>query len=154
MKTELATFGAGCFWGVQATFDKVKGVVSTLVGYEGGETKNPTYEDVCYNKTGHAEVIQIEFDPTKVSYEKLLKVFWEIHDPTTPNRQGPDIGSEYRSIIFYHNENQKELAEKSKEEMQKMLSDKIVTIIRKASVFYKAEDYHQKFLQENNRNVC
>ncbi len=154
MKTELMTVGAGCLWGVQSAFDKIKGVLSTIAGYEGGETKNPFYEDVCSNKTGHAEVVQIEFNPKKISYEKLLKIFWEIHDPTQLNKQGPDIGSQYRSIIFYHNEEQRKMAENSKNEMQKMLSNKIATIIKKSDKFYKAEDYHQNFLNKRNWRMC
>ena len=151
MKKEIAMFGAGCFWGVQATFDKLPGILKTEVGYSGGrpEYKNPSYKEVCTDKTGHAEVIRIEFDPKKISYEKLLEVFWNLHDPTQLNRQGPDIGAQYRSVIFYYTERQKKLAEKSKEEIQKKIAGKIVTEITKARPFYKAEDYHQKYYIEH-----
>ncbi|MBI5047125.1 peptide-methionine (S)-S-oxide reductase MsrA, partial [Candidatus Micrarchaeota archaeon] len=118
-KTEIATFAAGCFWGVEASFRQIKGVVATMVGYTGGEMKNPTYEDVCSDASGHAEAVQIEYDPKKVTYEQLLKVFWENHNPTTLNRQGPDVGEQYRSAIFYHSEKQKQLAIASKEAIEK-----------------------------------
>lgn len=145
MKLEKAIFSAGCFWGVQAAFDKINGVIKTTVGYTGGSLKNPSYEDVCSNKTGHAESILIEFNPKMVSYEELLKIFWKIHDPTQLNRQGFDIGAQYRSAIFYYNKKQKNLALKSVKEIQRNYKDKIATEIKKASKFYPAEDYHQKY---------
>src|SRR5213082_2424455 len=141
----IATFAAGCFWGVEAAFRQVKGVTSTAVGYAGGTFKDPTYQDVCSGTTGHAEVVQVEFDPAKVSYDELLKVFWENHDPTTLNRQGPDVGAQYRSVIFYHTPEQQAAAEASKQK----LADRgryrrpIVTQIVPASTFYRAEEYHQ-----------
>ena len=148
---EKATFGAGCFWGVQKEFNKIKGITNTTVGYMGGNLKNPTYKDVCTNKTGHIEVVQIEFDPKIVNYEKLLELFWKIHDPTQFNRQGPDIGTQYKSIIFYHTEEQKIIAEKSKEKLQKSNKFKkpIVTEIKPLDIFYKAEEYHQNYLEKN-----
>ncbi|MCH8003640.1 MAG: peptide-methionine (S)-S-oxide reductase MsrA [Nanoarchaeota archaeon] len=151
-KTQKATFAAGCFWHVEEAFRQVKGVVDVTSGYIGGTMKNPTYEDVCTDKTGYAEAIQIEFDPKIVSYEDLLKVFWEIHNPTTLNRQGLDVGTQYRSAIFYHNEKQKTLAIKSKNNLQKTekyKNKKIVTEIKKASKFYPAEEYHQKYYQKH-----
>ena len=148
---EKATFGAGCFWGVEAAFKKLRGVVSTTVGYMGGNLKNPTYEKVCTDKTGHAEVVQIDFNPDIIDYNDLLEFFWNIHDPTQLNRQGPDIGAQYRSVIFYHNEKQKKIAENSKKNLEK--SDKykhpIVTEITSAKQFYKAEEYHQDYLAKN-----
>lgn len=148
--TERATFGAGCFWGVEAEFRKVKGVVSTAVGYSGGTLENPTYEDVCTDKTGHAEAVEVEYDPSQVSYEQLLDLFWQIHDPTTPNRQGPDVGTQYRSAIFYHNQQQKAQAEASKEKLQRSGRAKgpIVTEITPASDFYRAEEYHQQYFEK------
>lgn len=148
---EKATFAAGCFWGVEAAFSQVKGVVSARVGYTGGHFKNPTYEDVCSDKTGHAEAVEIEYDPKKVSYQELLDVFWQIHDPTTPNRQGPDTGSQYRSVIFYHNPQQKNLAIASKEKLRqaKVYNDPIVTEIVPAKEFYPAEDYHQRYYEKH-----
>ena len=140
-----ATFAAGCFWGVESTFSKVKGVISTKVGYTGGETKNPTYKQVCTGKTGHAEAVQIEFDLEKISYEELLEVFWRCHNPTTLNRQGFDFGTQYRSAIFYHSKEQKETAEKSKEQQQNKLRKEIITEIVKADTFYDAEGYHQRY---------
>lgn len=147
---EKATFGAGCFWGVEAAFRKVKGVVSTSVGYSGGSSKNPTYTDVCSGKTGHAEVVQVEYDPSQVSYENLLEVFWSIHDPTTLNRQGPDVGTQYRSAIFFHNVEQEATAIASKEKLQKSrrYRSPIVTEITPASEFYRAEDYHQRYFEK------
>lgn len=147
---EKATFGAGCFWGVEAAFHKIEGVASTTVGYAGGSFKDPTYEDVCSGKTGHAEVVQVEYDPSKVSYEELLRVFWNIHDPTTLNRQGPDIGTQYRSAVFFHNPEQEAAAIASKQKLQS--SDRyqksIVTEITPASEFYRAEDYHQQYFEK------
>ena len=148
---QTATFGAGCFWGVEAKFQKIKGVKKTTVGYMGGKLKNPTYEQVCTDKTGHAEVIQIMYDEKQTSYEKLLKIFWEIHDPTQLNRQGPDIGTQYRSVIFYHNEKQKKFTEESKKQQQKKYNKKIVTEITPVKEFYPAEEYHQKYLQKQDR---
>ena len=144
-KIEKATFASGCFWGVQALFDKVPGVLSTIVGYTGGKTKNPSYEEVCTDKTGHAEAIEITYDTAKISFEKLLEFFWENHDPTTPDRQGPDFGSQYRSAIFYHSSAQMRMAEDSKVLYQKKFGKKIVTEITQASNFYPAEKYHQKY---------
>lgn len=146
-----ATFGAGCFWGVEEAFSKVKGVRKTTVGYMGGTQKNPTYEDICTNKTGHVEVIQIEYDPTIITYEKLLDIFWELHDPTQLNRQGVDVGTQYKSVIFYYDEDQKQTAIMSKNKLDG--SDKyerpIVTEIRKVETFYPAEDYHQKYFKRD-----
>jgi peptide-methionine (S)-S-oxide reductase len=148
---QKATFGAGCFWGVEAEFKKVKGVKKTTVGYMGGHTKNPTYEDVCTNSTDHVEVLQIEFDENIISYEKLLDIFWSIHDPTQKNGQGPDIGTQYKSVIFYHDENQKKAAEKSKSLLeQKNKFDKaIATEIKAVEEFYIAEEYHQNYFGKN-----
>lgn len=145
-----ATFGAGCFWCVEHVFRKVKGVTSTTVGYMGGTLKNPTYEDVCTDETGHAEVVQLEYDPTMVSYGEILDVFWNCHDPTTLNRQGPDIGTQYRSAIFYHNPEQEEEAKKAKEKLQNSGKYKksISTEIVPASEFYRAEEYHQQYYQK------
>ncbi|MBN1794046.1 MAG: peptide-methionine (S)-S-oxide reductase MsrA [Candidatus Omnitrophica bacterium] len=147
METERATFGAGCFWGVEAAFSQVKGVASTQVGYAGGSFKNPSYEDVCSGKTGHAEVVDIEYDPAKVSYAELLDIFWKIHDPTTPNRQGPDTGSQYRSIILFHNAEQEAAAKEAKEHLGKSgrYGRPIVTEVAPFREFYHAEEYHQKY---------
>jgi len=149
VKTEFATFGGGCFWCLEAVFRLVPGVISVTNGYAGGITKNPTYKDVCSGNTGHAEVIQIEYDPKKVSYEQLLKIFWKSHDPTSLNRQGADIGTQYRSIILYHNEYQKKIAEESKAAISKQFTNTIVTEILPFNVFYKAEEYHQDFYRKN-----
>jgi len=153
---EKATFAAGCFWGVEEAFRTLPGVVSTRVGYTGGVTKNPTYEDVCSNTTGHAEAVEVTFDPAKISYEKLLDVFWKIHDPTTVNRQGPDVGSQYRSVIFFHNKAQQTAAIASKDKLNKSLKyrGKIVTQILPASTFYPAEEYHQQYLKKQGRSSC
>ncbi len=142
-----ATFGAGCFWCVEHEFRKVKGVTATSVGYMGGSLRNPTYEEVCTDATGHAEVVQVEFDPSLISYEKLLDVFWHCHDPTSLNRQGPDIGKQYRSVIFCHDKGQEEEAKRSRETMQESgnFGKKIVTEILPAPDFYRAEDYHQQY---------
>ena len=146
-----ATFGAGCFWHVEDLLNKTKGVKSTAVGYIGGELTNPTYEEVCTDKTGHAEAVEVEYDPNEISFEELLDVFWSNHNPTTLNRQGPDVGIQYRSAIFYHDEQQKEIAEKSKQGLEK--SDKfdnpIITEIVPAPTFYKAEEYHQKYFKKH-----
>jgi len=147
---EKATFAAGCFWHVEEAFRQVKGVVSTAVGYSGGHFERPTYEQVCTGTTGHAEVTQIEFDPAKISYEKLLEVFWQAHDPTTLNQQGADEGTQYRSVILYHGEAQKLAAEKSKLEAQKKHKDPIVTEIVPFTKFYPAEGYHQEYYDNNS----
>ncbi|MDH3277925.1 MAG: peptide-methionine (S)-S-oxide reductase MsrA [Nitrosopumilus sp.] len=146
-----ATFGAGCFWHVEDLFRKTKGVKSTKVGYIGGNLANPTYEEVCTDKTGHAEAVEVEYDPDEISYEELLNVFWNNHDPTTLNRQGPDIGNQYRSSIFYHNDSQKQIAEKSKEKLNSSgkFSKDIVTEIVSSPEFYTAEEYHQKYFQKH-----
>jgi peptide-methionine (S)-S-oxide reductase len=146
---EKATFGAGCFWGVEAEFRKVEGVVDAVVGYSGGALENPTYKDVCSGTTGHAEVVEVEYDPSKVSYEELLEVFWENHDPTTPNRQGPDVGTQYRSAIFFHTPEQEAAARASKERAQARFKKPIVTEITPASDFYRAEEYHQRYFEKN-----
>ena len=153
---ETATFGAGCFWGVEATFRQVPGVVSTAVGYMGGTLLNPTYEDVCTDKTGHAEVVQIIYDPLKTSYNDLLKVFWQNHDPTTLNRQGPDMGTQYRSVIFYHTPEQEAAASASKESLERAGAFKrpIVTEIVPASAFWRAEEYHQQYLEKRDLAQC
>jgi peptide-methionine (S)-S-oxide reductase len=153
---EKATFGAGCFWGVEAAFRQIDGVVSTAVGYSGGQTPNPTYRDVCRDETGHAEVVQIEFDPAKVSYEKLLDVFWENHDPTTLNRQGPDVGSQYRSAVFFHSPEQEEAARRSKARLEasNRFRRPIVTEIEPAADFHRAEDYHQQYLEKRGLASC
>jgi peptide-methionine (S)-S-oxide reductase len=156
MKTDTATFAAGCFWGVQAEFDKVKGVVQTTVGYTGGHTEHPTYKDVCSDTTGHAEATQVVFDPTVVTYQQLLDKFWSIHDPTTPNRQGPDYGSQYRSVIFYHSPAQESAAVASKEKLEKArrFPRPIVTEIVPAATFWPAEEYHQKYFQKHGGGSC
>lgn len=153
---EKATFGGGCFWGIEETFRKIKGVKKTTVGYMGGKIKNPTYEQVCTDKTGHVEVVQVEFDPKILSYEDLLQIFWNAHNPTTLDRQGPDIGTQYKSVIFYYSEKQKESAMKSKEKLEKSkkFKEKIVTAILPAQEFYKAEEYHQKYLKKRGLAVC
>ena len=155
--TEKATFAAGCFWGVEATFKKVRGVVSTRVGYTGGRTKDPTYEQVCTDRTGHAEAVEVEFDPMTVSYGDLLKVFWGSHDPTTKNRQGPDFGSQYRSAIFYHSDEQREAALKSMQEQgqaRRFNGRRIVTEIVQATEFYPAEEYHQDYHEKHGLASC
>ena len=153
---EKATFGAGCFWHVEEAFRHLNGILSTTVGYTGGTLKNPTYEDVCTNKTGHAEVVNITYDPKMITYEALLRVFWDIHDPTTKNRQGPDVGTQYRSVIFYHSPEQKSAAELSKKilEQSRKYRKKIVTEITEASTFYPAEEYHQRYLEKNGLAAC
>jgi peptide-methionine (S)-S-oxide reductase len=152
-----ATFAAGCFWGIEATFAKVPGVIETAVGYIGGSTDNPTYKQVCSGRTGHAEAVQVIYDPSKVSYEQLLNVFWKIHDPTQVNRQGPDIGSQYRSAIFTHNDRQSELAEASKESLNgngTVGGRPVATIIEPASTFWRAEEYHQKYYEKHGMVGC
>ena len=148
-----ALFGAGCFWGVEEYFRKIQGVKDTRVGYSGGHTKNPTYETVCLGTTEHTEVLELNFDETEISYEKLLDHFWKCHDPTTLNRQGPDIGRQYRSAIFYYSDIQKEIAESSKIKHQPKFNNNIVTEITKADTFYLAEDYHQRFIQKRKETV-
>ena len=151
-----ATFGAGCFWGVEEAFRRIEGVTGTAVGYLGGSLENPTYEDVCTGRTGHAEVVQVEYDPSRVSFERLLDVFWESHDPTTLNRQGPDIGTQYRSAIFFHDEEQEAAAPASKERVDAsgQFRRPIVTEITRATPFYRAEEYHQQYLAKRGRSSC
>lgn len=153
---QKAVFAAGCFWGVEAAFRDVPGVVSTRVGYAGGTTKNPTYKDVCSDKTGHAEAVEVTFDPAKVSYEKLLDVFWKMHNPTTLNRQGPDHGTQYRSAVFYQDEAQKAAAEASKARLEKSGKYRrpIVTEITAAGPFWQAEDYHQQYFEKRGGASC
>ena len=151
---EKAMFAAGCFWGVQAYFDRIKGVVSTTVGYSGGHTKYPTYEEVCTDRTGHAETLLIEFVPDVVPYSELLKHFFKMHDPTTLNQQGPDIGSQYRSAVFYFDERQKTWAEKMKDRYERSTGKRTATEITKAGPFYKAEDLHQKYFDKNGFVGC
>jgi peptide-methionine (S)-S-oxide reductase len=154
--SKIATFGAGCFWGVEAAYRQVPGVLSTRVGYLGGTMENPTYRDVCSGTTGHAEVVEVTYDPSRLSYDDLLTVFWENHDPTTLNRQGPDVGVQYRSAIFYHDDEQKKAAEASKEERNGSgrYRKPIVTEITPASTFYEAEDYHQQYLEKRGLASC
>jgi peptide-methionine (S)-S-oxide reductase len=154
--TEKATFGAGCFWGVEAAFRQVHGVTSTAVGYMGGDFKNPTYRDVCTDQTGHAEVVEVTFDPAQVSYADLLKIFWENHDPTQFNRQGPDYGKQYRTVIFFHSPEQEAAARASKEVLEKSgtYKRKIVTEITPASEFWRAEEYHQQYLEKRGMASC
>jgi len=153
---EQATFGAGCFWGVEEDFRQIPGVIDTKVGYMGGSLKNPTYQDVCTDRTGHAEVVQVTFDPAKVSYAALLDAFWNAHDPTTLNRQGPDVGTQYRSAIFFHTPEQEKEAQRSLEALQKSGRFKrpVVTKIEPAQTFYVAEDYHQRYLQKQGLGSC
>lgn len=153
---QKATFAAGCFWGVEAAFSKVKGVKSTTVGYLGGHLENPTYQDVCSDKTGHAEAVEITYDLAKVSYNQLLDVSWSIHDPTTLNCQGPDVGSQYRSAIFFHNKEQESAAKESKQKLRQSgkFKNEIVTEITPASTFYRAEEYHQRYLEKRARTSC
>jgi len=151
-----ATFAAGCFWGVEATFRQLPGVASTRVGYTGGKLPNPTYKDVCTDQTGHAEAVEIEYDSAKLSYQQLLQVFWDNHDPTQLNRQGPDWGTQYRSAIFFHNPEQEAAAKASKEALEKSgkFARKIVTQIVPATTFYPAEDYHQQYLEKRGLTTC
>jgi len=155
-KIETATFGTGCFWGVESTFRDVQGVLDAAVGYEGGTLVNPTYQQVCTDRTGHAEVVEVQFDPTQVSFEQLLDVFWENHDPTTLNRQGPDVGHQYRSAIFVHGPEQEATAKASKEARDASGKHRrpIVTEISPASTFYRAEDYHQQYLGKRGLSHC
>lgn len=156
MNMEKATFAAGCFWGVEAKFRCVPGVVGTQVGYTGGHTEHPTYREVCTDRTGHAEAVEVTYDPEKVDFDHLLSLFWTIHDPTLKNRQGPDVGSQYRSGIFYHSEAQRSAAEKSKERvnLSSRFRDPVVSEITKASTFWKAEEYHQQYLEKQGRASC
>jgi len=151
-----ATFAAGCFWGVEATFRQLEGVTSTRVGYSGGHFDKPTYKDVCTDRTGHAEAVEVDFDPTKISYDKLLEVFWDNHDPTQLNRQGPDWGTQYRSAIFFHSPEQETAAKASKDALEKSrrYSKPIVTQIAPATTFYEAEDYHQQYLEKRGLATC
>ena len=153
---DKATFGAGCFWGVEAAFRQVPGVTATAVGYAGGTTQNPTYADVCSDATGHAEVVEVTFDPAKVSYEQLLNVFWENHDPTQLNSQGPDYGTQYRSVIFTHSPQQQAAAEASKAQLEASgrFRRPVVTQILPAAPFYRAEEYHQQYLEKRGRTHC
>ena len=154
--SEIATFGAGCFWGIEAAFRRVPGVLDATVGYSGGHTANPTYKDVCTDETGHAEVVQVTFDPAKVSYEQLLDAFWQAHDPTQVNRQGPDFGTQYRTAIFFHSPEQEAAAKKSRAALDASgkLKRPIATEISPASTFYRAEEYHQKYLQKRGVASC
>ena len=152
--SDKAIFAAGCFWGVQYYFDQVPGVIKSTVGYTGGHTKNPNYEAVCTHTTGHAEAVLLEFDPSQISYEMLCKHFFRMHDPTQLNRQGPDIGDSYRTAIFYFDDEQKNIVEHAKMDAQTNYKKPIVTEITQASVFYPAEDYHQKFTERTGRGMC
>lgn len=156
MTREVATFGAGCFWGVEARFRQIDGVLDTAVGYLGGDRENPSYEDVCTGRTGHAEVVQMVYDSEKVAYNDLLEVFWEMHDPTSLNRQGPDTGTQYRSAIFYHTPEQRAAAEASRERLDASgrFSRPVVTEITPASTFYRAEEYHQRYLEKKGLSSC
>lgn len=156
MQIEKATFGAGCFWGVEAAFRQIPGVVATSAGYEGGTTDNPSYRDVCSHTTGHAEVVQVEYDPARVSYDDLLAVFWDEHDPTQLNRQGPDIGDQYRSVVFYHTPEQQATATASRDRLAQSGKYRrpIVTVIEPAATFYRAEDYHQQYLEKRGLSTC
>jgi peptide-methionine (S)-S-oxide reductase len=151
---QKATFGAGCFWGVEAAFRRLDGVTGTRVGYAGGQTERPSYKEVCSDRTGHAEVVEVTYDPERVPYEQLLAVFWAEHDPTQLNRQGPDVGSQYRSAIFVHDEEQRRAAETSRERAQGRLSRPVVTQIEDAPPFWEAEDYHQQYLEKRGLATC
>jgi len=151
---EQAIFAAGCFWGVQYYFDQVPGVVATTAGYTGGTTEDPTYEEVCSHTTGHAEAVQVEFDTSQISFEALCKHFFRLHDPTQLDRQGPDVGDQYRSALYYFSDEQKAIAEAVMQEVQKDYKDPIVTEIGQAEPFYEAEDYHQKFTERTGRGMC
>ena len=156
MNTEIATFGAGCFWGIEEAFRQVKGVVDTKVGYFGGRLDNPTYQDVCNDSTGHAEVVQVVFDTTVLSYDELLNVFWRIHDPTQINRQGPDVGSQYRTVIFYHNSRQEKTARESILKLNEagVYRKQLATQVVPAAQFYSAEEYHQRYLEKRGLSQC
>jgi peptide-methionine (S)-S-oxide reductase len=153
---EVATFGAGCFWGVEAAFRRTPGVIETAVGYSGGHLEKPTYKDVCSDETGHAEVVQVTFDPQKISYSQLLDVFWKIHDPTQLNRQGPDFGKQYRTAIFFHSPEQEEIARKSKQALEASgkFHRPIATEISPAKTFWRAEEYHQRYLEKRGAESC
>lgn len=153
---QKATFGAGCFWGVEAAFRQIKGVISTAVGYMGGTLENPTYHDVCTDLTGHAEVVEVTYDPSRVTYDQLLDVFWGNHDPTTRNRQGPDVGTQYRSVVFFHTPEQEAAAVASRDRLQASGKYRrpIVTEIVPAATFYRAEDYHQQYLEKRGLATC
>lgn len=155
-KLEVATFGAGCFWGVEETFRKTKGVKNTAVGYSGGKTANPTYQEVCTDLTGHAEVVRVEYDPKEISYSELLNVFWTSHDPTQMNRQGPDFGKQYRSVIFFHTPEQEKVAREAKEALEKSGKFKrpVATQIVPAAPFYPAEEYHQRYYEKRGGGHC
>jgi peptide-methionine (S)-S-oxide reductase len=152
--SEKATFGAGCFWQVEVEFRNVPGVLDAAAGYMGGELEDPSYQDVCTDRTGHAEVVQVEFDPDEVSYDQLLERFWELHDPTQVNRQGPDVGSQYRSVVFFHSEEQQRAAEESKERAQVRFTRPIATEIVPAQTFWRAEEYHQQYLVKRGMATC
>ncbi|MEX0909452.1 MAG: peptide-methionine (S)-S-oxide reductase MsrA [Gemmatimonadaceae bacterium] len=151
-----ATFGAGCFWGVEAAFRQIEGVTDAISGYSGGTTWNPTYQDVCTGTTGHAEVVEVTYDPARITYQRLLDAFWKMHDPTTRDRQGSDVGSQYRSVIFHHDDEQKRLAEASKaaQDASKLYRGPIVTLVQPAGPFYGAEDYHQRYLEKRGMVSC
>ncbi len=149
-----ATFGAGCFWGVELEFRKIPGVLDAAVGYEGGKMQNPTYQDVCTDETGHAEVVEVTYDPSQVKYEQLLDAFFSLHNPTTLNRQGPDVGTQYRSAIFFHDEEQKKAAEAAITRAQSKFARPIVTKIEPASAFWRAEEYHQQYLSKRGLGSC
>jgi peptide-methionine (S)-S-oxide reductase len=153
-EAQRATFAAGCFWGVEAAFREIEGVVETRVGYTGGHTRHPSYEQVCGHGTGHAEAVEVRFDPARVSYDELLRTFWRIHNPTTPNRQGPDIGEQYRSAIFVHDPDQAMLATASRDREQSSLSKPITTEISPAGPFHEAEEHHQRYLEKRGRAAC
>jgi peptide-methionine (S)-S-oxide reductase len=153
-RERTATFGAGCFWGVEAAFRRLDGVKATRVGYAGGTTQNPSYEQVCSHRTGHAEVVEVTYDPDVVSYEELLDVFWAEHDPTQFNRQGPDVGDQYRSVIFVHDAAQRDAAERSRERVQPRYVKPLATVIENAAPFWEAEDYHQQYLEKRGLASC
>ncbi len=154
--TEIATFGAGCFWGVEAAFRRVPGVLDAVSGYSGGHAENPSYKEVCTDRTGHAEVVQVTFDPSRVRYEQLLDVFWKIHDPTQVNRQGPDFGTQYRTAIFYHSPEQEAAARKSKQALEASgrFRQPMATEITPAGPFWRAEEYHQRYLEKRGAESC
>jgi peptide-methionine (S)-S-oxide reductase len=151
---KIATFGGGCFWGVEAAFRRLDGVTKTRVGYAGGRTENPSYQQVCYDDTGHAEVVEVTYDEDVIPYEALLATFWAEHDPTQLNRQGPDVGEQYRSVIFVHDDAQRAAAEASREQVQAKLSRPVVTVIEDAGAFWEAEDYHQQYLEKRGMTSC
>jgi peptide-methionine (S)-S-oxide reductase len=153
---EVATFGAGCFWGVEAAFRRTPGVIDAAVGYSGGDLEKPTYKDVCTDETGHAEVVQVTFDPQKLNYSQLLDVFWKIHDPTQVNRQGPDFGKQYRTVIFFHSRDQEEIARKSKQALESCgkFRHPIATEISPVKTFWRAEEYHQRYLEKRGAESC